>query len=94
MDKVDKNKGKKRIGCATCQQSGKVMGLGCIVDACDDCKGLGFTFEKIPGEKVSIDKRSASYKKAIAEIKKLNPDLSDADAAAEFDKISENLGEK
>lgn len=83
----------KKSLCKRCYGQGTILGGGMMQTECTQCDGLGHIYEQPPEQPIHIDKRSKSYKKAVAKIKALNPGMSDADAQklfdAEYDKLEE-----
>lgn len=66
--------------CKSCIGSGKQVGGGMIMVNCPECKGDGFIAPP------KIDKQSQHYKTAIKNLKKINADMTDAEAEALFEK--------
>lgn len=80
---------KKR--CVTCHGSGKVMGGGMMMYDCDDCDGRG-KIAVINDDIAELNIRTTeSYAKAIDEIKKIDPSITDEKAQEIFDKELENI---
>lgn len=74
----------ERIRCSTCAGSGQVMGGGMMMWDCDHCDGKG-KITKIEPTKFKLKKESPRYKKAVKEIQKLDPNLSEEEAQKVMD---------
>lgn len=72
--------------CRTCQGSGTIMGGGMIYHDCEECHGSG-KVQKAKDEISYLEvKQSESFQDAIAEIKSIDPKLSNNDAEKLFEK--------
>ena len=70
--------------CVPCGGSGTLMGGGMMMWDCDNCDGTGKITKQEP-VKFKLEKKNPRYKKAVKEIQKLDPNLSEADAQKVMD---------
>lgn len=67
--------------CVRCSGSGMYKGLGNMIVDCELCANEGSDKESKP----ALDRKSSSYKKAIADIMKLDKSMSRDDAVRIFE---------
>lgn len=83
-----------KIRCKACYGSGRVMGGGMMQQDCDHCDGVGkiiFIEDEVAELEKIKAKQDESYKKAITEIKDLDPTMTDEKAKEIFDEEFKKL---
>jgi RecJ-like exonuclease len=76
----------EKIRCKDCGGSGRVMGGGMMMWDCETCDGVG-KIRKVDDEVADLEMRqTASYRKAIEEIKNMDSSITEEKAQEIFDR--------
>jgi hypothetical protein len=80
--------------CTRCNGTGKYMGNGMIMANCYLCDDEGDMVETnaVVSEIDQIDRKSESYKKAIKDIRAVNPGISKKEAVKMFNDAYQKVG--
>jgi len=78
--------------CYRCGGSGKYMGNGMMLTDCTMCDDLNDNGDTATLVAPKVDRKSRSYRKAIADIMQLNPEITRIEAVKMFDDAYKNGG--